>query len=129
MVSTPISLRDVPATILDLARARSENPFPGSSLAPLWSGEPDSPRSPVLSELYWAPNQPSRYPVSVGNMRSLVRGRFHFILGEDGREELYDMASDPFEQRSLLREPALADTLSSLRAELTEFPMRDRGGR
>jgi arylsulfatase A-like enzyme len=129
VVGTPVSLRDVPATILDLARTINEVPFPGRSLAPLWSGTPDAPRSPLLSELYWAPNQPSRFPVSSGNLHSLVRGRFHLIVGKGGREELYDIVSDPFERRSLIGDATLSDTLASLRDGLVGFTMRDRKGR
>ena len=83
----------------------------------------------MLSELYWVPNQAPWYPVAGGNMQSLVRGRFHVIAGPKAREELYDVTSDPFEQRNLVHEAALSDTLASLRAVLARFPMRDRGGR
>lgn len=128
-VETPVSLRDLPATILDLALARPDSAIPGHSLAPLWWGNGDAARSPVLSELYWAPNQAPWYPIHGGNMRSLVRGRYHLIAGPGDHEELYDIAGDPFEERNLVTEAALTDTLVSLRAALAEFPMPDRGGR
>ena len=74
-------------------------------------------------------NQPEWYPVSGGNMRSLVRGRFHYIAGPDAREELYDIAADPFESRDLTRDAAMADTLGALRSAIAAFPAADRGGR
>ena len=40
--------------------------------------------------------------------------------------QLFDLAADPFEIRDLSRDPARADTLSSLRRELTQWP-RDLG--
>ncbi len=128
-VETPVSLVDVPATIAELSGTTEGSLIPGRSLAPLWRGDSTTQRSPILSELYWVRNQPEWYPVSGGNMRSLVRGRFHYIAGPDAREELYDIAADPYERDDLLRDAALADTLSSLRSALSAFPAADRGGR
>lgn len=128
-VDDPVSLVDLPATIIDLVGSGDSAAFPGTSLAPLWRGGPNRGTSPVLSELYWVANQPESYPVAGGDMRSLVRGRYHLIAGPGAREELYDIQADPFERQDLAGQPELADTLRSLRADLARFPMRDRGGR
>lgn len=128
-VREPVSLVDVPATILDLAGGRSEPRLPGASLAPLWRGEAAPGRSPVLSELYWVPGQPDWYPVAGGDLRSLVLGSYHYIAGPDDQEQLFDIMADPFEQRDLLAEPALADTLAIMRRILARYPPQDRGGR
>jgi arylsulfatase A-like enzyme len=74
-------------------------------------------------------NQPDFYPVSRGNMRSLVQGRFHYIAGPEQQEELYDIVADPFERSDLLADPAVADTLSALRRAMAAFPAEDRQGR
>ena len=56
VVTAPVSLRDLPATIvstLDRSVQRA-SPFPGHSLVPTWSSPPGSslpPTSPVLSEI------------------------------------------------------------------------------
>lgn len=130
VVGESVSLVDVPQTILDLAGLR-ETAIAGFSLRPFWDarGSGGPARSPILSELYWAPNQPSRYLVSGGNMRSLVRGRLHYIAGPGTREELYDIVADPFETRNRLADSTLAADLETLRAELARFPMADRRGR
>ncbi len=128
-VPTPVSIVDIPATITELSGTTAGSLFPGTSLAPLWRGDSTAQRSPILSELYWVRNQPEWYPVSGGNMRSLVRGRFHYIAGPDTREELYDIVADPFERNDLIKDAALGDTLSSLRSALSAFPAADRGGR
>lgn len=128
-VGDPVSLVDVPATILDLADGEEGHEIPGVSLAPLWGGEALPERSPGLSELYWVANQPDWYPVAGGPMTSLVRGRFHFIAGPGDREEMYDILADPFEQRDLIAHPEWADTAASLRAALARFPLSPRGGR
>ena len=40
VVAEPVSLRDLPATIADVLGPGRETPFPGRSLARLWSGDP-----------------------------------------------------------------------------------------
>ena len=129
VVETPVSLADLAATLIDLTASAERSVLPGASLAPLWRGEAVPNLSPVLSELYWVRNQPDFYPVSRGNMRSLVRGRFHYIAGPEQREELYDIVADPFERIDLLADPAVADTLSALRRAMAAFPAEDRQGR
>lgn len=128
-VTTPVSLVDVPATIVEMTGTTERSLLPGQSLAPLWRGDSSTQSSPILSELYWVRNQPEWYPVSGGNMRSIVQGRFHYIAGPDAREELYDIAADPFERHDLRSDASLADTLSALRSALAAFPAEDRGGR
>lgn len=128
-VAAPVSLADVAATIIDLTNSRAKSLLPGTSLAPLWRGESLDQRSPILSELYWVRNQPDWYPVSAGNMRSLVRGRYHYIAGPAKGEALYDIVGDPYEQHDLLGAAALRDTLAAMRRMMTAFPDQDRRGR
>jgi len=129
VVPSPVSLADVPATIIDLARSADRSRIPGASLAPLWMGGRVANASPVLSELYWVPNQPDWYPVAGGDMRSLVYGRFHLIAGPGTREELYDIMADPFERRNLIGDAVPADTLAAMRQALAALKGDDRGGR
>lgn len=129
VVDDPVSLVDVPATIIDLVGGPGDATIPGVSLAPLWDGQPLPTRSPGLSELYWVANQPDWYPVASGDMSSLVRGRFHFIAGPGEHEELYDILADPLELRDLAGQPEWADTTAALRAALARFPLSPRGGR
>lgn len=128
-VPEAVSLVDVPATILDLINADSTASLPGSSLAPYWEGGTPVAPSPILSELYWVPGQPDRYPVSAGNMHSLVLGDYHLIAGPDANLELYNIMRDPFERENLVDAPEQAERLAEMRARLAAFPMADRGGR
>lgn len=112
-VDTPVSLRDVPATITDLAFGRAE--LPGRSLAPLWAGGDVVP-SPVLAELQQGIRSPAWLPVSRGDMQSLVVGGHHYIRNGDGREELYDLSVDPQERRDLAGSDAAR--LAATRAQL-----------
>ncbi|MGQ0766998.1 MAG: sulfatase [Gemmatimonadota bacterium] len=126
--STPVSLRDVPQTILDLADVVDER-IGGTSLMPLIAGTPDGELSPILSELYWVPNQPNRYPVSAGNMRSIVHDGLHLIERTGGPDELYDITTDPWETTDLAEDVGMAQAKANLKRLLSAFPMEDRGGR
>ncbi len=128
VVPTPVSLRDVPATLLQLAGGSHSAALPGVSLAPLWAGGHVAP-SPIVSELYWVANQPEWYPIAAGNMHSLVRSGFHLISGAGLRTELYDVMTDPLERHDLSHDAAYADTLRAMSNTLAAWPMSERRGR
>ena len=100
VVDEPVSLRDLPATIVDLVGQGTGSPFPGASLTRFW-GESGSKgvRSarvddPVISELM-APNparpNQGRSPAAQGPLVSLAKGDFVYIRNEgDGREQLFN---------------------------------------
>ncbi len=130
-VSDLVSLRDLPATVMDLLHLKGGTQFPGSSLARFWDGIRDPGgrvSDPILSELK---GLVSRGLVSKGvpaNIKSLVVGRYHYIftawdMGQE--EELYDFEQDPFELsdfavRSEEGRRALDGFRSSLRAILAQ---------
>ncbi|HSE66140.1 MAG TPA: sulfatase, partial [Gemmatimonadales bacterium] len=95
-VEQPVTLRDVAATLADLAGLPS-GVVPGASLARFWRGSfPLEPRtqSPVISEVSKGIRTPPQYPVSRGDMRSLVEGGQRYILGGDGTEQIFDLGDD-----------------------------------
>lgn len=108
LVDQPVSLRDLPATILDLVHVAGVKPLPGKSLAVFWnftSGPPSNERdeavSPVVSEvthLEWV----DWYPVSKGDMTSIRVGDLHYISGGPGMEALFDLTRDPREEVNLM---------------------------
>lgn len=112
-----VSLRDIPATIVDLVGGGRPSPFPGRSLARLWRSAPGSEPTigraddPILSELS-APNpaDPSRgrSPARSGPLISLADGDLVYIRNlRDGKEQLFDEREDPRELTDLSRtEPA-----------------------
>ena len=91
-VDRPIALQDLPATIMQIAGLEEISPFPGRNLLADSLG-------PVLSEV--AVTQPGEEAPAPWNFRSLVRGDLHYIQNPDLSEELYDLASDPWETRDL----------------------------
>jgi hypothetical protein len=82
---------------------------------------------PVLSEVDEPAKGPAnggRSPVFRGAMKALVAGDTVYIRNGDGREELYDLATDPQETRDLAGSPAAAAVLERCRGDL-EGLLRD----
>jgi arylsulfatase A-like enzyme len=104
-IAESISLRDLPATIFDLAGISGPAQFPGYSLACHWTPDrpaaaPDS--SPILSEVNVGPIRPGKYPTGKpAQMCSVLQEPLHYIKNANGREELYDIVKDPAEQTNL----------------------------
>jgi arylsulfatase A-like enzyme len=116
---TPVSLRDLGATILDLAGIR-DPAFPGASLAGAWTspGAPAAAASPVVAEVEPAPREALRYPAAKGPMRSVVLGHYQYIRRQGGPEELYDYVADRAEADDRVHDPALAPVVARARLVL-----------
>ena len=140
VVDQVVSLRDIPATIVDLVGARTKPPFPGRSLARLWRTPPSSEQAIglgddlVLSELT-APNpsDPShgRSPARRGPLVSLAEGDFVYIRNEgDGTEQLFNEREDPRELRDRAQETqarAIVQRFRELSRRLSGQPRRSPG--
>lgn len=127
-ISRPVSVRDVPATILDLIDDPQPNRFPGRSLARFWSPDaaPSAADDPVLSEVQHMPWQPRtpRMPVAFGPLWLLTDGpwSYHRQAHESSglQERLFDLSSDPGELHDLSADPAHRATLRALRERLDQ---------
>ena len=108
------SLRDLAATVLDLAGARGAS-VPGESLARLWSGDV-TPGSPVFASVTFAPNVEPDLPTAKGPLRAALDDSLHYITNRDGKEELYEYRTDSLEASNLAGDPARAAVLGRLRA-------------
>ena len=118
-VTTAVSLRDLPATLLDLAAQNEEaGTFPGVSLAKLWRNEVTS-GSPVVSEVSAGINTAPDEPVSRGAMASVFDATGHYIRNGDGVEELYAYRTDPGETDDRAKRSEDRDTLPVYRALLS----------
>jgi arylsulfatase A-like enzyme len=109
-VDNPVSLRDLPATVVDRLGLSADSPFPGRSLATCWEPAPGQaapePTTPALSEQADATSlqpQPSRGPGNGGVQMSLVASGMHYIRNGRGAEQFYDLRIDPYEQTNLIR--------------------------
>ncbi len=77
-----------------------EGPFPGTSLSRFWN-EPDSTMLryyPQLSEVGPHDHNPPWEPAYAGPMKALLKDTLHYIRNGDGREELYNVMTDPWER-------------------------------
>ena len=127
VVHETVSLRDLPATIVDLIGLESGSPFPGRSLARLWAerptGAPAVETDVVLSELASPnPSDPNhgRSPVFRGPLVALADGDFVYIRNEgDDTEELFNQREDPDERNNLARVDAMQRILRRFRDRLT----------
>ncbi|HET9530263.1 MAG TPA: sulfatase [Blastocatellia bacterium] len=103
-VKEPVTPRYLAATVMELLKLKNEAGFPGVPLSRFWDGgtAPESSvTQPLLSELEFTPNLPESYPISQGEMKSLITDRYQYIKNGDGSEELYDYLKDPLQQRNL----------------------------
>ena len=84
VVAEPVSLCDVPATVVDLLGLGRDAPFPGRSLTRFWRRPSQAvvpPAEPLLMETgkpELLTNQ-GREPAAKGPMKSLVAGGMHYI--------------------------------------------------
>jgi arylsulfatase A-like enzyme len=128
IVTTPVSNRDIPATVLDLLGHAQDSPFPGRPLSRFWR-DPDTGSAPdadddlIVTGVSQVWGQPTWLPVSKGAMVGLFQGGFHYVknLG-DGTEELFDYRTDPFEQRDLSEDDESRLVLERFREALTRVP-------
>lgn len=119
VINDTVSLRDIPATIVDLLGLGPESPFTTPSLARFWksSSPKDIASDCAISELK-APNPANpnqgRSPAQNGPLTALTRGRYTYIFS-DMSEELYDEASDPAEEKNLAGDEAMKPVLEQFR--------------
>lgn len=120
--SEVVSLRDIPATIIDALGLPAKDVFPGISLLRYTSGtaseaEVSTPRLAHLrpnkfypAEMDWANREQHRF--------SVKSGALHYLINASGIEELYDFAQDPWETRNLIADSSNAASLERFRALL-----------
>jgi len=121
-VAAPVSLRDVAATIADLA-AVPDHGLAGSSLRRFWSDPPPA-EEPVDSEVSGGPliQFAAHWPVYQGWIRSRISGRWHLLWREDGPVELYDWIADPEEKTNVATTPEGRAVMDQMAPKGAGFP-------
>jgi arylsulfatase A-like enzyme len=127
-VATPVSLRNLAATIVELTNLGGGAAFNGLSLSRYWANVAGIARpeeAAVLSEVKRVTNRPDWFPASKGDMQSLILDRYHYIKDADGREELYDIETDPWEKNDLAGSERSASRIGKFRDKLRSvFPLK-----
>jgi arylsulfatase A-like enzyme len=128
-IKASVSLRDLAATVADLAGA-GRSPFPGRSLARYWTpaGTLDRQAEPTLSEVdgpvKCTPNQ-GRSPVFAGPLHAIADGSEVYIRTADGSEELFDVRSDPLQLHNRAALPQSAPSLERFRTSFARLVEND----
>ena len=119
VIADPVSLRDLAATIVNLATPEEASVFPGKSLARFWeTNTAAEPADSLLSELNYTARLPANTPITRGPMRSIILGQSRLIRNGDGVNELFDVDQDTLEARNLAQDPAAAGRLVALQRAL-----------
>jgi arylsulfatase A-like enzyme len=124
VVTQTASLRNLPATIVDLLGLNSGSPFPGESLARLWnpSSPGEIPSDQALSEVApTGPFDPNRLhlPVFQDPMASLAEDDWVLIRHEgEGEDQLFNLREDPKEVHDLARDPSTQSRIQQMRRTL-----------
>jgi arylsulfatase A-like enzyme len=134
VVAERVSLREIAATIVDLAGCPGRSPFSGESLVRFWrdpgrsapagAADKNTP-APALAEV--VPNDPldpdparllkPRWPLA-----ALTDGDWSYIRREgEIHEELFRLHEDPRERHDLAADPASKPVLERMRATLGEL--------
>ncbi|WP_210420434.1 sulfatase [Aquisphaera giovannonii] len=131
-IAEPVSLRDLPATAVDLAGLREELRFPGHSLATCWGGERSVPGGPVsyaFSELVYDPKA-----VELDDARksrrlkfSMMAGGHHYVRDGLGGEQLFEVGRDPQETFDRAAEADSQPSLAACRGLLLKQLDAERG--
>jgi arylsulfatase A-like enzyme len=136
-VARQVSLRDLPATVIDFLGLEHGSALPGRSLSSLLRNDPndsETENSPALSEIqgpYFLTPQTGRSPTTRGTTFSLLLDGLHYIryMTTSGWvEELYNLGADPTEADNLATEvplPAVLNFRSLLWKIIQDDPIRN----
>jgi arylsulfatase A-like enzyme len=126
----PVSLRDLPATVVDRVGLGEGSPFPGRSLASYWglpAGQmPPQPTTLAFSEQANRTARMQLRPMAgpggpfPGFRMSLVAWGHQYIRNGEGGEELYDLSKDPLEKVNAAPSPESRAVVEAFRAMLLD---------
>lgn len=103
-VERPVTLRDLPATLVDLAGLEPRPPFPGSALPGL-EGERSGTADSIRAELVWTAGVNPLYRSAHGDVVAVIRDSLRIIRYGDGGVERFRL-DDPLEQHPVARTEA-----------------------
>jgi N-acetylglucosamine-6-sulfatase len=108
---------DLAPTLLDLAGAAIPQNLHGRSLLPLLRGDRAEPRRSFLIEHFSDTVFPRVHKMGYQAVRT-ERWKYIHYTELAGMDELYDLRTDPYELKNLIREPGAQAALQEMQAEL-----------
>ena len=108
---------DLAPTLLEIAGVAVPGAMQGRSLVPLLEGRRVAWRNSFLIEYYSDKVFPRILQMGYKAVRN-ERWKYIHYLELDGMDELYDLKSDPFEMRNLIREPGAGKALGEMKHEM-----------
>jgi arylsulfatase A-like enzyme len=132
VVAETASLRNLAATLVDLAGWGADSPFPGASLARMWRPSSRSPGNARAGDSALAevvPNETLDGRTSDSSRRpwplaALTEGGWSYIRREGAvLEELYHLRVDPREQHNVAGSDSSSPRLERMRADLSQLTL------
>lgn len=102
---------DIPVTIMEMLGLPVPECMVGKSLLPVLSGQTNALRDAVMVTY-------NGQQFGLFSQRMLRMGNIKYTWNLTDTDELYDLASDPYELTNLIHEPAYADILRNMRHRL-----------
>jgi arylsulfatase A-like enzyme len=123
-IDEPVSNAAIANTVVDLVDAK-QNPFPGPSLARLWTSAPTNWPN-VVSELPQTNTivasdraMQDKIPIATdGWMKSFITPEWQLIIHEKHGSQIYNLKADSREMNDLSRTPQGREAISALRARM-----------
>lgn len=114
-----VSLRDIPATLLELT-GDSTGSLPGWSLSRAARGGESMPTSPILLEDFPGASGEADDLFLKGAMRGWIDNTWHYVRYRDGREVLFAWRSDPEEAIDRSGSPDGRVAIANIRRRISE---------
>jgi arylsulfatase A-like enzyme len=111
-----VSIRDVAATVASLTGLDAG--LGGTSLERFWSGAERAPADTLLAQVSYARGHPPDYPVSKGDMQTILAAPYQYVRRGDDEEQLFDLTDSLTARIDLRDRPEAAPALRSLRHRL-----------
>lgn len=114
--SEPVSVRDIPATVIALTGVTDSTPFPGVSLARYADSlSPPAPTPRAMSVEKKFRGKLPAWTANNGDLYGVVDSSWHFFLDAQGKAHLYDLDQDLWERTNLAGTNQTADVQKRLR--------------
>lgn len=126
VVSTPVSLRSIAASLTAVVPGMRPGLFRGPSLFDILADEASG--EPVLSSLDGMASQPENFPVHDGPLFAVVHKGYRYIVNAEGAEELYRL-DDEDERTNLAASADAQGIMTEMRAALAKMPGIQGDGR